>query len=151
MTATTPNPGSQGEPVMYQVRCSLHPGWRTVRKSQFEEYIQHGWEGRRLYDHPPQGFCRLHLPEEGHHPPTLTEIGAFLKRCDPYLVREYVDDDLNLKIALQESLEAQAVDLGRFRKLASWVANCAGHGINDSQRRLGEELLALIDNYEKKP
>jgi hypothetical protein len=40
---------------------------------------------------------------------------------------------------------AQAVDLGRFRKLASWVANCAGHGINDSQRRLGEELLALID------
>lgn len=41
---------------------------------------------------------------------------------------------------------AQAVDLGRFRKLASWVANCAGHGINDSQRRMGEELLALIDS-----
>lgn len=40
----------------------------------------------------------------------------------------------------------QAVDLGRVRKLASWVANCAGHGINDSQRRLGEELLALIDS-----
>lgn len=41
---------------------------------------------------------------------------------------------------------AQAVDLGRFRKLASWVVNCAGHGINDSQRRMGEELLALIDS-----
>lgn len=41
---------------------------------------------------------------------------------------------------------AQAVDLGRFRKLARWVANCAGHGINDSQRRMGEELLALIDS-----
>ena len=40
----------------------------------------------------------------------------------------------------------QAVDLGRFRKLASWVVNCAGHGINDSQRRMGEELLALIDS-----
>lgn len=41
---------------------------------------------------------------------------------------------------------AQVVDLGRFRKLASWVANCAGHGINDAQRRMGEELLALIDS-----
>lgn len=39
-----------------------------------------------------------------------------------------------------------ATDLKRFRKLASWVANCAGHGINDAQRRMGEELLALIDS-----
>ncbi|WP_439426784.1 hypothetical protein [Stenotrophomonas sp. T8] len=45
-----------------------------------------------------------------------------------------------------EAPPARAADLGRFRKLASWVANCAGHGINDSQRRMGEELLALIDS-----
>lgn len=44
---------------------------------------------------------------------------------------------------------AQAVDLGRFRKLASWVANCTGHGVNDAQRRMGEELLALIDSQVK--
>lgn len=48
--------------------------------------------------------------------------------------------------AVEEYKPAQAVDLGRFRKLASWVANCAGHGINDAQRRMGEELLALIDS-----
>lgn len=50
------------------------------------------------------------------------------------------------RIPLYTAPPAQAVDLGRFRKLASWVVNCAGHGINDSQRRMGEELLALIDS-----
>lgn len=52
---------------------------------------------------------------------------------------------LELQLATYEA-SAQAVDLGRFRKLASWVVNCVGHGINDSQRRMGEELLALIDS-----
>lgn len=41
---------------------------------------------------------------------------------------------------------AHTVDLSRFRSLARWVANSAGHGINSGQRRMGEELLALIDS-----
>lgn len=42
---------------------------------------------------------------------------------------------------------AHSVDLSRFRSLARWVANSAGHGINSGQRRMGEELLALIDSH----
>lgn len=41
---------------------------------------------------------------------------------------------------------AHTVYLSRFRSLARWVANSAGHGINSGQRRMGEELLALIDS-----
>ncbi|MCO7494751.1 Lar family restriction alleviation protein [Stenotrophomonas maltophilia] len=41
---------------------------------------------------------------------------------------------------------AHTVDLSRFRSLARWVANSVGHGINSGQRRMGEELLALIDS-----
>lgn len=32
--------------------------------------------------------------------PSLTDIGAFLKRCDPRLVIKYLADDVNLRIAL---------------------------------------------------
>lgn len=53
------------------------------------------------------------------------------------------------EVAWEAALSAQAADLHRFRKLASWVANCTGHGINDAQRRMGEELLALIDSQVK--
>jgi hypothetical protein len=45
------------------------------------------------------------------------------------------------------SPRAHSVDLSRFRSLARWVANSAGHGINSGQRRMGEELLALIDSH----
>lgn len=41
---------------------------------------------------------------------------------------------------------AQAVDLGQFLPLARWVVNCAGHGINDTQRRMGQRLLDLINS-----
>ena len=54
-------------------------------------------------------------------------------------------DDYSALQAENELLKADAEKLGRFRSLARWVFNCAGHGINSNQRRLGEELLVLID------
>lgn len=57
------------------------------------------------------------------------------------------DDYAALK-AENERLKADAEKLERFRPLARWVSNCAGHGINSNQRRLGEELLVLIDAHK---
>ena len=53
----------------------------------------------------------------------------------------------DLRALLDDHLRLQAVaeKLERFRSLARGVSNCAGHGINSNQRRLGEELLVLID------
>ncbi len=47
--------------------------------------------------------------------------------------------------AENERLKADAEKLERFRSLARWVSNCAGHGINSGMRAKGEELLVLIN------
>jgi hypothetical protein len=46
------------------------------------------------------------------------------------------------------SLEPRPGELEKFMPLARWVANCTGHGVNDSQRLLGVELIELI--YRKR-
>lgn len=54
-------------------------------------------------------------------------------------------DDIRALLDDHAHREALAADLGQFRSLARWVANCAGHGINSGMRAKGERLLALID------
>ena len=90
------------EPAMYQVRPRSFPageGWREVSKRQFDDrgefpgYPDTEWERRTLY---------AALPTQ--HSPTLTEIGIFLKKCDPRLVCDYVNDDVGLRTALWTSL-----------------------------------------------
>lgn len=54
-------------------------------------------------------------------------------------------DDLRALLDDHARLRSMAEELERFRALARWVSNCAGHGVNANQRRLGEELLVLID------
>lgn len=59
---------------------------------------------------------------------------------------EYVmyDDYASLQ-AENARLRAVVEELDRFRSLARWVSNCAGHGINSGMRAKGEELLVLIN------
>jgi hypothetical protein len=69
-------------------------------------------------------------------------VGEEITWCSDSIVESevaYVRSDL-------AAPRAHTVDLSRFRSLARWVANSAGHGINSGQRRMGEELLALIDS-----
>lgn len=57
-------------------------------------------------------------------------------------------DDLRALLDDHARLRATVEELERFRSLARWVSNSAGHGINANQRRMGEELLVLIDGLE---
>ena len=41
--------------------------------------------------------------------PSLTEIGMFLKHCDPRLVCEYLDDDVNMRVAIGVHLETATI------------------------------------------
>ena len=66
-----------------------------------------------------------------------TSAGWRVVQCLGSDLRALLDDHVRL--------QAEAEKLERFRPLARWVSNCAGHGINSNQRRLGEELLVLID------
>ncbi|UKL14785.1 hypothetical protein C121_52 [Stenotrophomonas phage C121] len=47
-----------------------------------------------------------------------------------------------------ERLSEVKEKLQQFRSLATWAANSAGHGINDSQRAKGQALLELINSLE---
>lgn len=40
------------EPVYWEVRCAAHPRWMRVDAQQFDEYVDNGWEGQRLYTTP---------------------------------------------------------------------------------------------------
>lgn len=78
----------------------------------------------------------------------MSDINEVLERlhraCIAGMDAEYVDDVIAL-LADHGRFQAMAEKLERFRSLARWVSNCAGHGVNSNQRRLGEELLVLID------
>lgn len=67
------------------------------------------------------------------------------KTYEAYSDYECLLTDLRTLLDDHARLQAAAEELERFRPLARWVSNCAGHGINSNQRRLGEELLVLID------
>lgn len=69
--------------------------------------------------------------------PTLTEIGMFLKRCDPRLVVEYLEDDINLALAVWSWAEKQtskAEDESKtFEQAVREIAiTVYGYGENDA-------------------
>ncbi|HEL5401698.1 TPA: hypothetical protein UOJ25_001812 [Stenotrophomonas maltophilia] len=88
---------------------------------------------------------RLHLERadlSNQHSPTLTEIGIFLKKCDPRLVCEYVDDDVNLKVALQASLEQ--------RQHVPQQPVCYVHPMDADLLRTKAVVLRRVDTYWSK-
>ncbi|WP_313033527.1 hypothetical protein [Stenotrophomonas acidaminiphila] len=68
--------------------------------------------------------------------PTLTEIGEFLKRCDPRLVCEYLDDDVTLSTAL-------AVHLGEAPQAAA-----AQEAVGEVAEWEGSLCVQWVPNYE---